>query len=103
MTVLEAQILSNSFAVLAATLSPMRFNAAFAVDSQSVRSGTIFVEFTFFFPSLALGTTFLLHAPDLAMAILIHVVCRCHCLSVLRRRPPFLQTQLEDSRSCRLY
>ncbi len=90
MTVLESQILSNSFAVLAATLSVVRCNTALAVDRQSVLVGTIFVEFTFFFPALAFRTAFLLHAFDRVMRFFIAVAFLCHCLSILRRRPPFL-------------
>ena len=103
MTILESQILSKSFAVLAATLSSICCNTALAVDRQSVLAGTIFVEFTFFFPVPAFRTAFLLHALDLAMAILIHVVFLCHSLSILRSRPPFPKTQFDDSKSCRLY
>ncbi len=80
MTVFISHILSDSFPVLAATLSVIRCNTALAVDRQSVLAGTILVEFTFFFPVPAFRTAFLLHAPDLAMAILIRVVFLCHCL-----------------------
>ena len=89
MTVFIFHILSDGFPVLAATLSVVHCNTTLAVDRQSVLVGTILVEFTFFFPALAFRTEFLLHAPDLAMTILIHVVFRCHSLSILRSRPPF--------------
>ncbi len=93
MTVFTSHILSDGFPVLAVTLSVIRCNTALAVDRQSVLAGTIFVEFTFFFPVPAFRTAFLLHALDLAMAILIHVVFRCHCLSILHSQPLFLKPQ----------
>ena len=82
-----SHILSDGFPVLAATLSVIRCNTALTVDRQSVLVGTIFVEFTFFFPVPAFRTAFLLHALNRAMRFFVPVVFRCHCLSVLRGRP----------------
>ena len=85
MTVLISQILYDGLPVLAATLSVVHYNTALAVDRQSVLVGTIFIEFTFFFPAPAFCTAFLLHALNRAMTFLIVVVFRCHRLLALRR------------------
>jgi hypothetical protein len=71
-------------------LECIRVIAAFAVNPQSVFAGMIFAKLTFFFPSLAFCTAFVLYAIKRLMCFFTLVVFLCHSLSILLSQPPLL-------------